>query len=212
MSIRRRRTTILVGAALGLAAAGTVVPVSGQGPPGTDRGRAVFELSGCARCHLPQAEKQGMGPPLETIRRPQGAYEVAGRLWNHAPGMFAVFEKEGLRWPRMTREQMTELMAYLQAEPARDTSADLLQGQLVLVRKGCLKCHRLHNEGGTVAMELTAYHGGYEFPAVWATTIWNHAPRMAEHAERLGVLYPRFVGDEMASLVAFLRSVAAPAK
>lgn len=212
MSRRRRRAMILVGAVLGLAVTGSTVRVAGQTPRDADRGRAVFERSGCARCHVPRAEKQGIGPPLEAIRRPQGAFQAAGRLWNHAPGMFAAFEKEGLRWPEMTREQMTELMAYLQAEPARDTNADLLQGQIVLVRKGCLKCHRLRNEGGTVAMELTQYHGGYESPVVWATTIWNHAPRMAEHAGRLGVLYPRFVGDEMANLVAFLRSVAPPAK
>jgi cytochrome c2 len=202
---------VLVGAALGLAATGATAPVAGQTPPDADRGRAVFELSGCARCHLPRAERQGIGPPLEAIRRPQGAFHVAGRLWNHAPGMFAVYEKEGLRWPRMTQEQMTELMVYLGAEPARDATADLVRGQIVLVRKGCLKCHRLRNEGGTVAMELTTYHGGYESPVVWATTVWNHAPRMAEHAGRLGVLYPRFVGDEMADLVAFLRSVATPA-
>jgi cytochrome c2 len=212
MSQRRRRTAILMGAALGLAVTGIAVQAACQTPPDAGRGRAVFELSGCVRCHVPRAGKQGIGPPLEAIRQPQGAFHVAGRLWNHAPGMFAAFEKEGLRWPEMTREQMTDLMAYLQAEPARDTTADLLQGQIVLVRKGCLKCHRLRNEGGTVAMELTQYHGGYESPVIWATTIWNHAPRMAEHAARLGVLYPRFVGDEMANLVAFLRSVATPAK
>jgi cytochrome c2 len=208
----RRHRTILVAAALGLAAASVDGTTAGQTAPSTDRGRAVFEASGCARCHLPQAAKGGIGPPLETIRRPQGAFEVAGRLWNHAPRMFAAFEKEGVRWPRMTSEQMTDLMVYLQAEPARDTSADLLQGQLILVRKGCLKCHRLRNEGGTVAMDLAQYHGGYASPPVWAATIWNHAPRMAEHAERLSVLYPRFVGDEMANLVAFLRSVAGPSK
>jgi cytochrome c2 len=205
----RRRPTILVGAVLGLAAA---APIAGQTPPDAGRGRAAFEASGCARCHVPRAQPQGSGPPLEVIRRPQGAFEVAGRLWNHAPGMFTVFEKEGLRWPQMTREQMAELMAYLQAEAARDRAADLLQGQIVLVRKGCLKCHRLRDEGGAVATELTDYHGGYESPVIWATSVWNHAPRMAAQAARLGVLYPRFAGDEMANLVAFLRSVAAPAR
>jgi cytochrome c2 len=211
MSIRRRRTTILVGAALSLAVVGTAVQVAGQTPRDTARGRAVFESSGCARCHVPRALKQGIGPPLEVIRRPQGAFEVAGRLWNHAPAMFAAFETEGLQWPEMTREHMTELMAYLQAEPARDPTPDLLQGQIVLVRKGCLKCHRLRNEGGTVGMELTRYQGDYESPIAWSTTIWNHAPHMARHAARLGVLYPRFAGDEMVNLVAFFRSLAAPA-
>jgi len=212
MSIVLRRTAILVGAVLGVTAFGSAVQVAGEMPGHTDRGRAVFEQSGCVRCHVPHAEGQGMGPPLEEIRRPQGAFQLAGRLWNHAPGMFTAFEKEGLRWPEMSREQMTELMTYLQADPARDPAPELLQGQIVLVRKGCLKCHRLRNEGGSVGIDLTRYHGGYQSPMIWATTIWNHAPRMAGHAARLGVLYPRFAGDEMANLVAFLRSLAAPAQ
>ena len=122
--------------------------------------------------------------------------------------MFAAFEKVGLEWPEMTRDQMADLMAYLQADPSRDPAPDLFQGQVVLIRKGCLKCHRLRNEGGAVGIELSRYHGGYESPVVWATTIWNHSPRMAGHAARLGILYPRFAGDEMGNLVAFLRSVA----
>ena len=209
MSVALRHTAILVAAALGVAALGSAVQVASEMPGNTDRGRTVFEQSGCVRCHVPRAERQGMGPSLEDIRRPQGAFQLAGRLWNHAPAMFAAFEKEGLGWPEMRREQMTALMAYLQADPARDPAADLLQGQIVLVRKGCLKCHRLRNEGGAVGIELTRYHGGYESAVVWATTIWNHAPRMARHAAQLGVLYPRFAGDEMANLVAFLRSLAA---
>jgi cytochrome c2 len=201
-----------MGSVLGVAAFSLAVQVASETPGDTGRGRAIFEQSGCVRCHVPRAERQGMGPPLEEIRRPQGAFQLAGRVWNHAPAMFTAFEKEGLRWPGMSREHVTDLMAYLQADPARDPPADLVQGQIVLVRKGCLKCHRLRNEGGSVGIELTRYHGGYESPVIWATTIWNHAPRMAGHAARLGVLYPRFTGDEMANLVAFLRSLAAPAQ
>ena len=78
--------------------------------------------------------------------------------------MFAVLDAERIQWPGMTESEMTDLMAYLQAEPARDPTPDLLQGQIVLVRKGCLKCHRLRNEGGRVGMELTRYQGRYESP------------------------------------------------
>jgi hypothetical protein len=36
--------------------------------------------------------------------------------------------------------------------------------------------------------------------------MWRHTPRMAAKALERGVLYPRFSGDEMPNLLAFLRS------
>ena len=201
--------TLLLVTGVGVLVAGAAV--AADAPGDAVRGRAVFEGKGCARCHLPRGPGPGMGPPLEVISGSQGALQLAGRLWNHAPPMFAAFEKEGLRWPEFTREQMADLMAYLQADPARDPTPDLFQGQVMLIRKGCLKCHRLRGEGGAVGIELTTYHGRYESPVAWATTIWNHAPRMAGHAARLGVLYPRFTGDEMGNLVEFLKRATAVA-
>ncbi len=204
----RRATSLFVGAGVLAAALGGCSPARAQTPGDPASGGAVFEQKWCARCHLPRGQAQGMGPSLDAIRQPQGVLQLAGRLWNHAPVMFAAFEKEGLKWPEINREQMAGLMTYLQAGPARDPAPDLFQGQALLIRKGCLKCHRLKGEGGSVGIELTKYHGGYQSPVAWATTMWNHAPRMAGHAARLGVLYPRFSGDEMVNLVGFLRSAA----
>jgi hypothetical protein len=104
---------------------------------------------------------------------------------------------------------MADLLAYLQGDPSRDPAPDLFQGQVLLIRKGCLKCHRLRREGGSVGIELTKYQRGYQSPVAWATTIWNHSPRMAGHSARVGVLYPRFTGDEMVNLLGFLKSSAA---
>lgn len=204
---RRPLVALLLGGTV-LALAGAAAAAQSVGDAA--RGRAVFDQKGCGRCHRPRDATQGMGPSLEVIGRPQGVLQLAGRLWNHVPAMFATVEREGSRWPEMTREQMADLMAYLQADPARDPTPDLAQGQVVLVRKGCLKCHRLRGEGGSVAIEFTTYHGRYESTVGWAVTVWSHAPRMAGHAARLGVLYPRFSGDEMAQLFEFLRSAAAP--
>lgn len=206
-------TAIRRGLAAGLL--GTVVATGASGesaavPGDAARGRAVFEAKGCAGCHPPRDAGRGMGPPLEVVRRPQGMLELAGRLWNHAPVMLAVLlGKEGVTWPELSPPQMADLMAYLQAEPSRDPAADRLQGQALLVRKGCLKCHRLRGEGGAVGIELASARERYRSPVVWATAVWNHSPRMAGHAARLGVLYPRFSGDEMVHLVEFLKSAAA---
>jgi cytochrome c551/c552 len=190
---------------------GTVLATAARGaePPGdAGRGAAVFTAKGCGRCHLPGDRGPGMGPVLGEVRRPQGTLELAGRLWNHAPAMFAAFANQGLPWPGMTREEMADLGAYLQADRTRDPAPDLFRGRAVLVRKGCLKCHRLQGEGGSAAIELAADHDRYDSPVTWATTVWNHAPRMAAAAARLDVLYPRFSGEEMAYLFHFLQSAA----
>lgn len=197
---------ISVGLLAATLSAGVGLAADAPGDPA--RGRAVFEQKDCVRCHVPRGQ-QRVGPALEELRRPQGALELAGRLWNHAPAMFMLIQQQGLEWPPISAEEMADLMAYLQADPSRDPAPKLFQGQVVLVRKGCLKCHRLRGEGGSVGIELTRYHRGYNSPVAWATTIWNHSPRMAGHAAQLGVLYPRFTADEMVNLVGFLKSAAA---
>ncbi len=195
----------------GLAAfAGAAAGVRAAEPAGdAARGRALFAQRQCARCHLPLEQGPGTGPALETVRSPQGALELSGRLWSHAPAMAAAFEREGIGWPRLSPQDEADLLAYLQADPARDAAPDLFRGQVTLVRKGCLKCHRLRGEGGEVAPDLTAYGDRYASAVDWAAAVWNHAPRMAGVAARLEVLYPRFSGDEMAHLVGFLRRAAA---
>lgn len=205
-AIRRGLAAVFLGTVVATGASGESAAVPGDAA----RGRAVFQAKECAGCHLPRHSGRGVGPPLEVVRRPQGTLELAGRLWNHAPMMLAaLLGKQGLGWPELTPSQMADLMAYLQADPSRDPAPDRLQGQVLLVRKGCLKCHRLRGEGGSVGIELTSHPGRYQSPVVWATAVWNHAPRMAGHAGRLGILYPRFSGDEMVHLVEFLKTTAA---
>jgi mono/diheme cytochrome c family protein len=177
-------------------------------PPGDpERGREIFTAKACARCHLPRGQ-DGIGPALEQLRRPQGAFALAGRLWNHAPAMFTILKMTDLQWPQISAAEMGDLMAYLEADPARDPAPDLTKGQLMLLRKSCLKCHSLRGEGGRLAPDLSAQRPAYESGVAWATRMWAHTPAMAAKALEIGVLYPRFAEDEMLNLVAFLRGSA----
>lgn len=193
--------------ACALAAAGAA-PGTAQGQPPADpaQGRAVFEAKGCAACHAGR-RRDGV-PAVQELQHPQGAFELAGRLWNHAPAMFALLTREGLAWPEITPADMAHLMAYLGGDARRDPVPEPVRGQAALLRKGCLKCHSLRGEGGRIAPDLAGRRAAYESPAAWAAAMWVHTPRMAARAAELGVLYPRFAGDEMGNLVGFLRSAA----
>ena len=208
--MRRRGTAArLLGVGVLAATLGASVQAAAETPGNAKQGERVFIDKQCFRCHMPFGEWGG-GPKLEALQRRQGVLELTGRLWNHAPAMFEMLKREGHEWPRITAPEMADLMAYLQAEPSRDPPPDLFQGQVILVRKGCLKCHSLRGEGGSVGIEFTKYQGGYDSTLVWAAAIWNHSPRMADHAKQMGILYPRFTSKEMVDLYGYLRHVAAP--
>jgi cytochrome c2 len=198
-----RVAAIVATVALGL---GVSVIAMAQAPADPARGREMFTAKQCARCHRPEREGAGTGPPLERLKTPQGAYALAGRLWNHAPAMFTVLTWEGVAWPTFTQAEMADLMAYLEADPARDRSPDLSRGQRVLVSKGCLKCHAWKREGARLGPDLAQRTANYAPASRWAATMWSHTPRMAVVALERGIMYPRFTGDEMMDLLAFLRS------
>jgi cytochrome c2 len=189
---------------------GLSLTAEAQAPPDAARGREMFTAKHCARCHRPEREGAATGPPLERLKTPQGAYALAGRFWNHAPAMFTVLGWEGVAWPTFTQAEMADVMAYLEAEPARDPSPDPARGQRVLVSKGCLKCHAWKREGARLGPDLAQRTVNYAPASRWAATIWSHTPRMAVVALERGIMYPRFTGDEMANLLAFLRSGSDP--
>jgi cytochrome c551/c552 len=210
----RHSRTDLTWLALLLIGAGACVAVligggSAAADPGdAERGRAAFAEKQCGRCHLPWGTS-GPGPALEELRRPQGEMELAGRLWNHVPGMLAALAEGGLKWPQIGVGEMADLMAYLQADPFRDPAPDFLKGHLLLLRKGCLKCHSLAREGGRIEPDLAEPRAHYDSGAAWAAAMWAHTPGMAAMAAQKGIPYPRFSGDEMGNLVGFLKHAAA---
>jgi cytochrome c551/c552 len=205
--IHGRPGPFLLGMALVLAGMGARIGAAADASGDPQLGQAVFAAKQCVRCHAARGQSS-VGPVIEELRRPQGAYELAGRFWNHAPAMFTSLRRDGVAWPEIEPAEMADLMAYLQADPSRDPAPDLFRGHVLLVRKGCLKCHRYRGEGGKISEELTQYNPGYQSPVAWAGAVWKHAPRMAEEARRMGVPYPRFTGEEMGNLVGLLRSTA----
>ena len=198
-AVRRMLPLALVLAVLG---AGVV---AAQSRGDAARGEATFSAKQCVRCHRPGSART-IGPGLDQLRRKQGAWELAGRMWNHAPAMFTVLTQEGIAWPEISADEMADLMAYLEADPALDAKPDNGRGLTTLIAKGCLKCHAYRGEGGRIGPDLYERRDEFVSAPRFAARMWRHTPRMTAVALERGILYPRFADDEMAQLVAYLRT------
>jgi len=181
---------------------------SAESPEGDrEQGHHLFEEKRCIQCHVPPGKPKEIGPPLATLQRRQGLLELAGRLWNHAPAMQQEFAERGKAWPTLSRKEMADLAAFLLARPGADPPGSVARGQVLLLKKGCLKCHSFFGEGAGVGPDLSR-STVYNSPLDWATGVWDHAPKMRAKAEQLGTEYPRFEADEMVDLVTFLKTSA----
>lgn len=169
-----------------------------------ERGRRLFEVKGCIDCHAPPGKPKEIGPPLIELQRKQGLYQLAGRLWNHVPAMQQEFEQRGKAWPTLSRKEMADLATWLMANPVADPEGSAVRGQVLLLKKGCLKCHAFFGEGAGVGPDLSRYPY-YDSPLDWLINVWDHAAKMRAKAEELEVPYPRFEPDEMVDLVEFLK-------
>jgi len=178
-------------------------------PPEGDReqGRRLFEEKGCIQCHSPPGKPKEVGPSLAALQRRQGLLQLAGRLWNHAPAMQEEFAKRGKTWPTLSTKEVANLAVFLLVRPGADPPGSEARGQVLLLKKGCLKCHAFFGEGAGVGPDLSR-SAALESPLDWATGVWDHAPKMRAKAEQLGTEYPHFEADEMVDLVAFLKASA----
>src|SRR3972149_3807719 len=80
---------------------------------------------------------------------------------------------------------------------------DPLKGRELFLAKGCIRCHAVRGEGGTIGPDLGRGFLSRSLIQMGAL-MWNHAPGMREKMKQLKIPWPSFKGKEMADLVAYL--------
>ena len=164
---------------------------------------------GCGTCHALPGEARGKkpGPSFLSPVSPEAASEVLRRLWNHIPGMRQHYVARGFAWPAFSVQEMTDLLSFLGADSDRERAANLDRGRLLLIQKGCLKCHALASEGSRAAPDLARFRE-FRNPVPLATALWNKAPAMLERIGASGIPYPIFNERELTDLLGFLDAFA----
>jgi len=169
-----------------------------EDPGDAARGRRVFVGRQCADCHAVSGAGSSGAPAVESWRALDGPVDLAAAMWNHAARMKQSMAARRVEWPRITAQEMTDLVVYFQSLPAHrnrqpafapaaaEGGADLFQS------KGCFVCHtgRLSLEGRFFGRTLASFAAG----------MWNHAPKMLQ-------LPPDVSGEEMRRLTGYLWSI-----
>src|SRR6266567_2557742 len=78
------------------------------------RGKQVFAKKGCASCH----ENRASGAPdlkhvLSARAEPLRPSSIAAVLWQHGPAMLEGMRQRNIPWPRFSKSEMVNLIAYL---------------------------------------------------------------------------------------------------
>ena len=175
-------------------------------PGRADGGLRVFTEKRCIECHtIGGGGKPGTTNLSERAGR-KSVTEFAAAMWNKAPAMQAEMAKRGIQVPTIAVDEMADVVALLYSVQYFARSGDPAKGVAVATSKGCLGCHGLYGERGKPAGDLATARG-LETPASILAGLWNHAfiddPRPADARRELR----RLSGDEMADLVAYLRSL-----
>jgi len=79
------------------------------------RGRRVFVAKGCASCHESAASRSPSGgaPNLASGSRHFSGPVMTAVLWRHGPAMLQRMQATGVPWPRLSADDMSALIAYL---------------------------------------------------------------------------------------------------
>lgn len=169
------------------------------------KGREVFSQKGCGTCHAIRGGGPSIGPDLGRIpARHLTMTQMAGAMWNHAPTMAQMAAEKGITWKPFRESEMRDLIAFLYAVSLLDEPGDPRRGARLFVEKGCATCHSVTGEGWKIGPGLKQWKR-YGSPILWAELMWSHAVGMEGKVREFGLRWPKFAGNEMVDLIAFIQ-------
>ncbi|MBV8817359.1 MAG: c-type cytochrome [Acidobacteriaceae bacterium] len=84
------------------------------GVPGVvARGQHVFKTKNCAGCHT----GQGGAPHIARGEQVFTPITMVAVVWKHGPAMYAKMQQQKINWPRLTAEDVSDLVSYLNTKP-----------------------------------------------------------------------------------------------
>ena len=121
---------------------------------------------------------------------------LAQQMWNHGPKMRAEFARRKLAWGKITAQELTDMLVYLQNLPETRNLAQNLSfppsdsGEKLYVSKGCRECHAYGSARVRGAAQEPDTHGDR----------CRHVESPAQHEESAADIR----GEEMRQLISYI--------
>jgi mono/diheme cytochrome c family protein len=175
--------------------------------PGTpERGEKIFQERHCATCHTVGGKGGKVGPELGRAGHHESLTSFTARMWNHGPAMWIKMKERGLEVPRLSGQDMADILAYLYVSHYFDRTASASRGQQLVQDKGCLRCHSVRGKGGKAAADF-ATSTVVKSAAGVVAGMWNHSGLMEASAQRQEVAWPTLSAIELADVTAYVTSL-----
>ena len=176
--------------------------------PGTpERGQKVFTEKRCIVCHRVAGKGGTIGPELGQRAHHVSLTQFAALMWNHGPTMWAKMKERGIQVPRLTGQEMADVVAYLFVSRYFDQPAlGRVQGQQLVQTKGCLTCHSVRGKGGKVGADFATSRVVGTAAGVVAA-MWNHSRFMESQAQKQEIPWPVLSGQELRDIATYLGSI-----
>ncbi len=192
----------MLGASLIAAAAVVPLPLGEAG-----RGKELFRIHKCVACHGVNGEGGRVAPDLgTTVGRGYSPSEMAARMWNHAPKMWAALEKRGLARPALSAQDAADLFVYLYAARYFDAAGDAGRGRRLFRSKRCAECHGITSAIPGGGKPINQWDGLHD-PVVLVERMWNHSSQILAALARKGIPYPRLTPQELSDILVYLRGL-----
>jgi mono/diheme cytochrome c family protein len=183
-----------------------------EGFGNVDSGKKLFSKKSCIRCHQVGGVGGVLGPSLDAVGQSGAPMNVAAAMWNHGPTMAEAMRARGMERPNLTASELRDLVGYLRAAaperaggPVSILPGRVNEGRALFEKKQCSKCHSIQGKGGNIGPDL-GRRGLYRNLIEFAAALWNKAPAMLRAMKLRKFTVPQLNAEEMADIVAYLRS------
>ena len=177
-------------------------------PGGVANGKRLLESKGCISCHSVGGKGGTIGPDFRQIQRYGAALYMVQAMWNHGPAMQEQIGKAGGDYPMLTGQDIVDIAAYLREVTTSNVAVRMIpgnpkNGRVLFEEKHCSDCHLGEGkpkriEPGLIQIDLRK--GVTEV----ASMMWNHGQVMMEYMDEEHIEWPRFEGNEMADIIAYI--------
>jgi mono/diheme cytochrome c family protein len=145
-------------------------------PGDAGRGKRLFHERTCGLCHGLMKSPNSAAPPIAAWKSLGDPIELTQSMWNHSGAMYAEIQKKKMSWPRLSSQDLSDLLVYFRNLPGVPAPQTRLittagsQGEALFNSKGCKVCHdpTLLFRNGIGNRTLTDV----------AAELWDHAPKM----------------------------------